>query len=270
MPTPVRCTSARPISPSGSGRHHRPRATCGSTWSSRRPLRPVPTPSIPAMASCPSERPSPGRSRTPGSSSSGRRRPSSRRSGTRSGPAGSRDRSGSRACPGPSIRWRSTAPTRWTRSSPRPTGSAIRCWSRRRPAAGDGGCAGLLAPPTCRPRWPPDRPRPRRRSATGPSSWSARSGRRGTSRSSCWAMRPGRSSPSANATAHPSDATRSSSRRRRHRACRRPSGATSTTSPSGWRQPAGSRTRRRPSSSGTTRAPSTSSRSTPGSRWSMA
>ena len=32
------------------------------------------------------------------------------------------------------------------RSSPRRSGSASRCWSRRRPAAGDGGCAGWPGP----------------------------------------------------------------------------------------------------------------------------
>ena len=54
----------------------------------------------------------------------------------------------------------------------------------RLPAAGQGGgrrrrtghAPGRVAPRTCRPRWPRDRPRRRRRSATARSTWSARSG----------------------------------------------------------------------------------------------
>ena len=96
----------------------------------------------------------------------------------------------------------------------------------RLPAAGQGGgrrrgtgdAPGRRRRPTCRRRWPPDRPRRRRRSATGRSTWSARSGPRATSRSSCSATRRARSSPSASATARSSGATRSSSRRRRRRA----------------------------------------------------
>ena len=45
------------------------------------------------------------------------------------------------------------------RSSPRPRRSGSRCWSRRRPVVGDGGCAGSSARRICRPRWPPDRRR---------------------------------------------------------------------------------------------------------------
>ena len=45
-------------------------------------------------------------------------------------------------CPGPWSRRRSTGPTRSPRSSPRPRRSASRCWSRRRPAAAGGACAG--------------------------------------------------------------------------------------------------------------------------------
>ena len=73
----------------------------------------------------------------------------------------------------------------------------------------------VAAPETCPPRWPPGRPRPRRRSAMARSTSSARSCRRATSRSSSSATRRARSSPSASATARSSAATRSSSRSRR-------------------------------------------------------
>ncbi len=71
------------------------------------------------------------------------------------------------------------------RSSRRPRGSASRCWSRRRPGAGAGGCVGSSARRTCPRRWRPGRPRPWRRSATARSTWSGSSSRPGTSRSSC-------------------------------------------------------------------------------------
>ena len=48
----------------------------------------------------------------------------------------------------------------------RRSGSASRCWSRRRPAAADAGCAASRGRPSCRPRWPAGRARRRPRSAT--------------------------------------------------------------------------------------------------------
>ena len=215
MPTPTPSTSGWPTSPFASVRRRRPRATCGSMRSSRRPGRPGPRRSIRATGSCPSERRSPAPSRTRASSSSDRRRPSSRHSGDKiqarrlarsvgveGGPGDDRSRS------------RSTDPTPCRRSSPRRSGSASRCWSRRRPAVADAGCAGWRRRPNCPPRWPPGRPRRRRPSVTDRSSSSARSGRRATSRSSCWAMRPAGSWPSASAIARSRGATRSWSRRR--------------------------------------------------------
>ena len=90
------------------------------------------------------------------------------------------------------IRRRSTGRMRSPASSRRPRRSGSRCWSRRRPAVEDGGCAGSRTRGNSRRRWSPPRPRPCRRSATARSTWSGRSGRPATSRSSCWAMRPGR------------------------------------------------------------------------------
>ena len=88
-------------------------------------------------------------------------------------------------------------------------------------AAAGGGGRGMrrVAEPgrAARRRWPPDRPRRRRRLATARSTSSARSVPPGTSKSSCWATRRARSWRSASGTARSSVATRSSSRRRRHR-----------------------------------------------------
>ena len=131
-----------------------------------------------ATASWPSGRPSPGPSRRPASSSSARRRASidalgdklhARRIGAvgrrRRRPGDARAGAGRPARPGRRDRRRGRG------------GSASRCWSRPRPAAGAGGCAGsttaadlpaALAGGSARGA--------RRRSATGRSTWSARSG----------------------------------------------------------------------------------------------
>ena len=117
-------------------------------------------------------------------------------------------------------RWsphRSTAPTRWPRSSPPRGTSASRCWSRRRRAAAAAGMRRVDPRGGSRRRrsWP-GRARRRRRSATGRSTSSGRSCPRGTSRSSSSAMPTGTSSRWASGTARSSAATRSWSRRRRH------------------------------------------------------
>ena len=124
---PVRCTSVSPTPRSGSGLLPPPRATCGSTPSSRRRPRPVPRPSIRDTGSSPSGRHSPGPSPGPGWSSSDRPPRSSRPWATSWVRGGSRAASGSRRSQG---RWtprRSTGPTRWRPSSPKPRRSASRC-----------------------------------------------------------------------------------------------------------------------------------------------
>ena len=71
----------------------------------------------------------------------------SRRSATSWGaPAAGAARRGRRPCPGRSSPAPVDRPTRSRRSSRTPSGSASRCWSRRRPAAAGGGCAGWSAP----------------------------------------------------------------------------------------------------------------------------
>ncbi len=80
----------------------------------------------------------------------------------------------------------------------------------------------------------------------------------------------GQVSPSVNATAPSSAATRSWSKRRPPRGSLRPPGGSSTTWRPGWRSPPAWVTPRRPSSCSTRRAASGSSRSTPGSRSNMA
>ena len=80
--------------------------------------------------------------RRPGSSSSGRRRPRSRRSATSCMPGGSPATPAWRSSRAPSSRPGSTVRTKSPRSSPRPSRSASRCWSRRLPAAAGAGCDG--------------------------------------------------------------------------------------------------------------------------------
>ena len=91
--------------------------------------------------------------------------------------------------------------------------SASHCWSRPPPAAAAAGCGASRRPRSCRRRWPARRRRLPRHSATGPSTWNARSVPPVTSRSSCWATTQAPSWPSASAIARSSAATRSSSRR---------------------------------------------------------
>ena len=156
-------------------------------------VRPARRRSTRATASCPSGRPSRARSRTRGSSSSGRRPASIDALGDKLHARRAARSVGVAAVPGTLEPAPVDRPDHGRRgSSPRPNGSASRCWSRRRPAEADAGCAGSPTRGDCRPHWPPDRPRPHRRSVTDRSTSSARSGRRATSRSSCWAMRQGR------------------------------------------------------------------------------
>ena len=146
-------------------------------------------------------------------------RPSSKRSGTSSMPDGSRGRSGSRACPGPSSRCAVDRPDQVD-------AIIAEAEADRLPAAGQGrrrrrrtgDAPGRSRRRPARPRWPPDRARRRRRSATGRSTWSARSGPARHIEVQLLGDATGRSSPSGSATARSSDATRSSSRRRRRRA----------------------------------------------------
>ena len=177
MRTPTRGTSGWPTRPSDSGPRRPPRATCGSTRSSRRPWPPGaqaihPGLRLPVRAGglragrrgrrARLRRTVVGRHRRPRGQAPcpsgravgrGRRGPGNPRAGAR-GPR----RRGGRA------------------SSPRPSGSASRSWSRRRPAVADAACDWSRRRPTCPPRWPPDRPRRWPRSATGRSTWSASSG----------------------------------------------------------------------------------------------
>ena len=212
--------SGWPTPPSGSGRRRRPRATCGSTPSSRPPSRRVPRRSIRATGSSPSGRRLRARSRTRGSSTSDRRpRPSSRWA-TSSTRGASRRPSMSRWSRERSSQRRSIVRTRSPASSRPPSASGSRCSSRRRPAGEGEGCGASSAPTNCRSHWRPDRTRRRRRSVTARSTSSARSCPRATSRSSCWPTPTATWSRSASATVRCSAATRSSSRRRRRRACR--------------------------------------------------
>ena len=139
--------AARPAgrsSPSGSGRRRRPRATCASTRSSRPPSTTGAEAIHPGL-------------RVPGRAGGVRPRRRGRRPRLRRSAVGG-DRCPRRQAPCAADRARSVgvdgrardararagrpARTRSTRSSPRPRRSASRCWSRPRPVAGDGGCAG--------------------------------------------------------------------------------------------------------------------------------
>ena len=108
--TPAPPTSGSPTRRSGWDPRRRPRATCGSIASSRRPSRPAPRPSTRATASSPSGRRSRARSRTRASSTSGRRPRPSRRWATSCTRDGSRRGSACRPCPGRWSRRRSIAP----------------------------------------------------------------------------------------------------------------------------------------------------------------
>ena len=182
-----------PTPPSGSGRRRRPRATCGSTRSSRRPWRPGaeaihPGLRLPGRAG--GVRPAP--SRTPGSSSSGRRRTSIDALGDKLHARRLARRVGVPVVPGTL----EPAPVDRPDQSPAIVAEAERIGFPLlvKAAAGGGGrgmrrvgdAADLPAALAA------GSPRRRRRSATARSTSSARSGRRATSRSSCSATATGR------------------------------------------------------------------------------
>ena len=237
---------------SGSGRRRRPRATCGSTRSSRRPWRPGAEAIHPGYGFL-SERAAFARAVEdaglvfvgPPSAVDRRARGQAPCPPDR---AGGRRR---RSCPGPSSRRPSTGRTR----SPAIVAEAERIGFPLlvKAAAGGGGRGMRRVATRSRPAG-----RAGRRIGRGRVGLWRRVGLSGTrdpARAPHRGPAPGRrdrarSSPSGSATARSSVATRSWSRRRR-----RPglsperARATSTTSRSGWRRPPGSRTPRPPSSS---------------------
>ena len=253
------------------GPRRRRRATCGSTPSSRRRWRRAPRPSTRATGSSRSARRLRAPSRTRGSSSSGRRPRPSRRWATSSTRDGSRRGSACRRCPGtlePAPVDRADQVEAIVETA---AASGSRCWSRRPPAAGAGGCGASSGRRTCRRRWPPA---PREaRSAFGDGSVYLEREILPARHVEVQLLADARaaSSRSGSATARCSAATRSSSRRRPRPGSRRIAAprAPRARGPARRRRP-GCATPRPASSCSTRTAGSGSSRSTRGSRWSTA
>ena len=156
------------------------------------PRPPAPTRSTRATASSPSAPSSRGACATRAWSSSARPPRRSRRSATSCTPAGWRATPACRSCPGRSSPRRSIDPDQLdavVRDARARRAAAPRQGRRRWRRAGH--APGRADRATCRRRCSKDRARPRPRSVTAASTWSARSARRGTSRSSSSAMPAG-------------------------------------------------------------------------------